>query len=97
MTINGRACGVGETVDAGETMTITAASNPAVVNYTWTDTTSNETSIGRWQSFNVTEAMVGHRSFKVEVCNVIPIPSPYTVCCNIILNITVNSTGKCLP
>ena len=95
VTINGRACTFGETVDVGEIMTVTTACNPAEIKYTWTDTTSTNTIIGSWQSLKVTEGMVGNRLFEVEVCNVIPIPSLYMVCCNTTVNIAVSS-GKCL-
>ena len=92
VTINGT---FGGTVHVGEIMTVTSACNPAEIKFTWTDT-SNNTIIGSWHSLIVTEGMLGNRSFEVEVCNVIPIPSPYMVCCNTIVNITVIA-GKCLP
>ena len=74
-------------------MTVTADSNPGKRNYTWENTTSNET-IATGDSIAVTENMLGNQSFKAVVCNTIPIPSPHTVCSNFPVNVVIIS--KCV-
>ena len=90
---NGHVITNGGNIFVGERMTVTAESNPGKRNYTWENTASNET-IATGDSIAVTEHMVGKQSFKVVVCNTIPIPSPHTVCSNYPVNVVVIS--KCV-
>ena len=76
----------------GETITITADSNPATRNYTWVNTTSNDV-IQTGDSITLTADMLGSHSLQVVVCNTIPIPSAHTSCSDYPLNIIVRS--KC--
>ena len=93
MKFIGRAHTSGENIVVGEVMTVTADSNPATRNYTWKNTTSNEI-IATGESITVTAEMLGSQSLKAVVCNTIPIPSPYTVCSNFLVNFVVIS--KCV-
>ena len=93
MNCNGRANISGENIVVGEVMTVTADSNPATRNYTWKNTTSNDT-IATGESITVTLEMVGSQSLKAVVCNTIPIPSPQTVCSDVLVNVVVKS--KCV-
>ena len=90
MNVNGRIYTSGEKVVVGEVITVTADSNPAKRNYTWTNTTSNEI-VATGESFILD--VLGSQSIIVEVCNVIPIPSPHTVCSDVPVNVVV--TSKC--
>ena len=90
MNCNGRANTSGENIVVGEVMTVTADSNPATRNYTWKNTTSNDT-IATGESITVTLEMVGSQSLTAVVCNTIPIPSPHTVCSDVLVNVVVKS------
>ncbi|KAK2154983.1 hypothetical protein NP493_2116g00009 [Ridgeia piscesae] len=88
---NGDVVTNGGNIVVGERMTVTAESNPGKRNYTWENTTSNET-IATGDFIAVTENMLGNQSFKAVVCNTIPIPSPHTLCSNFPVNVIVINT-----
>ena len=88
VAVNGHAHASGEEVDVGAVITLTADSNPAPSKNTWNNTISNEI-IGRGVSMTVTAEMLGNQSLIAEVCNIIPIPSSYTVCNDILVNVVV--------
>jgi len=90
---NGRANTSGENIVVGEVITVTADSNPTTRTYTWKNTTSNDT-IATGESITVTLDMFGNQSLIAVVCNTIPIPSPNTVCSDLLVDVVVIS--KCV-
>ena len=88
VTVNGHVHTTGEDVAVGAVITLSADSNPDSSKYTWNNTISNEI-IERGVSMTVTAEMLGNQSLIAEVCNIIPIPSPYTVCNDILVNVIV--------
>ena len=92
LTVSGHVHTPGEEIVVGAIITVAADSNPASSNYTWNNGISKEI-IERGVSMVVTAEMLGNQSLIAEVCNIIPIPSPYTVCNDILVNVVV--MGKC--
>ena len=75
----------------GTTIQVTADSVPPLGSYKWVDTTKN-TSVGTGNSFIITSNMVGRASLKVVLCNTMPIPPVYDVCCEVTLSFEVGCT-----
>ena len=75
----------------GTTTQVTADSFPPLVSYKWVDSTKN-TSVGTENSITITSSMVGRASLKVVLCNTMPIPPVYDVCCELTLSFEVGCT-----
>ena len=72
----------------GDTVTVTADSNPLDRSYEWVNTTTHGT-LDTKDTLTITEEMLGSQSLKVIVCNTIPIPTANTICKERQLNFTV--------
>ena len=75
----------------GTTIQVTADSVPTLSSYKWVDTTTN-TPMGTENSITITANMVGRASLKVVLCNTMPIPPVYDVCCEVTLSFEVRCT-----
>ena len=63
----------------GDTIKVTAESNPSNRTYEWVNT-ATDGMLGTKDTITITEEMLGSQSLKGIVCNTIPIPTANTIC-----------------